>query len=421
MKKQVIVLGITSLLTLGTTNAISEPLRAVIGLNNSQVTENTRTSSDLSLNPISGSLLPLDKNFHPLIQSIQSNFPNWSKALGQTVQVDSKQRDLSYSGKLTKINASHLTFTLDIDGHKTQLPINDFYLIPQQKNPSDSSTPGAKKDSYRGKISYQSNQLSWSPKRVLIINKDHISIINMANIENRSTNTITLKNSLLHYAHSKTPLFKTERNTTLMMNASTDRHVDYSDSEITYPIKEITLPPNTHLLTQISKETVSIDKSISEATVYSASVADTTELQFQNSLTFTLKQASLPGSYQTYWQRDGLLIPSDSVSIPLARAKQTLHITTNNNLDMTGQLTLVHASSRKLPATQKWKLTLKNHSNEPRSFLLTQHTRGVINSVEDESPSAGEIKKHSANSVQLTGTLTANESKTIFYTVKINE
>ncbi|MBJ7554242.1 hypothetical protein [Marinomonas spartinae] len=417
MKKQVIVLAITSLLTLGTTNAISEPLRAVIGLNNSQVTENTRTSSGLSLSPIPGTLLPLNENFQPLIQPIQSDLPNWSKALGQHVRVDSKQRALSYTGKLTRMNASNLTFTLDIEGHKAQLPINDFYLIPLQ----NAHNSAAKEDSYRGKISYQSNELSWSPKRVLIINKDHISIINMANIENRSANKITLKNSLLHYAQSKAPLFKAERSTSLMMNASADKHVNYSDSEVTYPIKELTLPANTHLLTQISKETVNIDKSVSEATVYTAVIADTVELQFHNNLTFKLKHASLPGTYQTYWQRNGLLIPSDAVFIPLARAKQTLHITTNSNLDMTGQLTLIHASSKKLPATQEWKLTLKNHSNEPKLFQLMQHTQGVISSVDETKPSVGEIKKHSANSIQLTGTLAANESKTILYTVKINE
>lgn len=418
MNKKTLFFSMTSLLTIATTNAAAEPLRAVIGLNSSQIVEDTQSSNPLTLSPIPGTLLPLDKQFANVTQPIASNLPNWSAQLGHAIQVDNKQHALSYTGTLATVDTRNQTFTLNIKGKEVQLPINDFYLIPLEENKPQQTLSNT---TYQGVISYQSNELTWTPKRTLIINQDNVSIINMANIENTSSKNIDIKNSLLHYSHQEAPRFKVERSS-LMMSADATQQVDYSDSEVTYPIQDLTVPANSHTLTDMSLDTVKVDNSKGVADVSTGSYLNANlTLSFKNTLTFTLSKAALPGQYQTYWQRDGLLIPGDIVSVPLARANQTLKVTTNQNLDITGKLKLISASSGKLPATQEWMLTLKNHSNNLKQFSVTQNTQGVIANVEGSKTILEKNMKKTANSIQFEGSLQAQESKTIRYTLKLNE
>ncbi|MEL0615165.1 hypothetical protein, partial [Marinomonas arenicola] len=59
-------------------------------------------------------------------------------------------------------------------------------------------------------------------------------------------------------------------------------------------------------------------------------------------------------------------------------------------------LSLVSSTSQKLTSQQTWKVTLQNHSNQAKSYAISQTMRGVISHVECRN-----VSQKTASSVQI--------------------
>ena len=410
MKGLTVYLCLPLLLTSIQASAQTTSLRAVIDTNNSQIVENIAPNQAPSLSVIPGSLFPLTTNFAPITQVRAADFRDWSSQIGQPVTVDSKQRDLSYTGKLLAIEQQNNTFTLLADNKTLVLPINDFYLIPNNtKSIERSPLP-----QYPSAVSYQSNELSWSPKRTLIFSNGLVSLVNSAELHNAATHSISLKNSLLHYSPSNQVRAKVQQSALRM---SEDSRVDYADNEVTFPLHSAHLKANSDTLIKLIRQQSIIDKSEHRVNIYtSLNSTGRIPLTFSSVLTFRLSADAFPGQYQTFWQRDGLLIPSNHTQINIARAKHPIEVTTNKSLDISGYLTLIDETSQKLPTTQTWEITLRNHSDKEKSYRIRQSMHGVISQIVGEN-----IQKINASGVQIEGEIQPQSSKTILYKVSLKE
>jgi len=410
MKGLTVYFCLPLLLTSIQASAQASPLRAVIDTNSSQIVESISANQTPSLSVTPGSLLPLTANFSPITQVRAADYRDWSSQIGQQVTVENKHRELSYTGKLLALEPQSDTFSLLIKKKTVTLPINDFYLIPSHAHTTDKST----KTQYPSVVSYQSNDLSWSPKRTLIFTDGFVSLINSAELHNAATHAIQLKNSVLHYSPA-TPMRAKVEQTALRMSDSSS--ADYTDNEVTFPLKSAHLKANSDTLVKLIRLQSPIDKNEHTATVYTAfNRAADTPLSFENTLTFTLSADAFPGHYQTFWQRDGLLIPSNNTHLDIARAKQPIQVVTNKSLDITGHLSLVSSTSQKLPSQQTWKVTLQNHSNQAKSYAISHTMRGVISHVEGPN-----VSQKTASSVQIKGKIPALKTQSFQYQVELKE
>jgi hypothetical protein len=408
MKKQSGYFYLSILLGATTHTAFASPIHAVIGLDNSQIVEN---SEPLSFAPNAGTLLPLQESFSPITHLQHHLNANWFDEIGRKVRVEHKHRDLNYTGTLTKIEQDNRSFLLMINDRPTTFPLDDFYLIPLEK--SDVVNP--LKTNHQ--VSYQTNQLTWTPQLNLIFEGDHVIVSQQALLQNRSSATIEIQNSLLHYAKSTTPrLFKAERST-LAMSAD-QQQVDYQDNEISYSLGNdiLSIAPYSNTLIPLPSRTSKIDKQTHTANIhtYGNSASSKTELNFYNNLSFVLQEEGLPGEYKTFRKRGDLLIPGNTVLLNTVRTGYPLNVITNKSQDITGNITLVSASSQKLPSTQIWLATVENHSNQTQDYSIEQNTNGIIEVLE-----SSEATKNSASSLIIAGKIKANSKKTIRYKIEL--
>jgi hypothetical protein len=345
---------------------------------------------------------------------------NWFNLISKRVTVTHKQRDLSYSGTLTRIEKNTRSFILKSKDYAMTLPMDDFYLIPletsntAEKKP-EAETPDSNKTPSQ-KISYQTNELSWTPQLNLIFNDGKVSVSQQALIHNGSSSTIQIQDSLLHYSRSAAPrLFKAERSS-LTMNA--DRpDANYQDNEVSYSLSggTLTIAPYSNTLIPLSSSESNIDKQTHVASLHTyGNNTSKIDLNFYNNLRFSLQKDGLPGEYKTFWKRGNLLIPGNIVTLNTVRANYPLNVTTNKSQDITGQLTLINASSQKLPNTQVWEATIENHSNQEQSYSVEQTSNGIMEILEGE-----EAVQTTTNSLVLSGTIKANSKKTITYKIAL--
>lgn len=408
MKKKSTHFCLAILLGTSSYNAFSASLNAVIGLNSSQIIEE---ASSQSLAPNQGTYLPLEEDFSP-ISHLQTNaYSNWLNEIDKKVTVEHKQRNLHYTGKLSKIDQDNRSFSLTINNRLTALPLDDFYLIPL-----DDETHAAPAESnYR--VSYQTRQLSWSPQLNILFEGDSVSISQQALIHNRSGNTIELQDSLLHYANiPPSQRFQNERS---LMVMSSDQSINYQDNEITY-----SLNPNPLTLSAYSDTLISLPSSKTTVTkqLHTASIHDygnmrgSTELNFYNQVHFTLPQDGLPGEYKTFQQRGKLLIPGNTIRLDSVRSGEKMKIDANKSRDIRGTLTLLSATSQTLPSTQIWQAKIENHANQEQDFSVQHSVNGVIEKIESD-----EATQQDARSLVLNGRLDAKAQKVITYTVILNK
>ena len=408
MKKQPAYLYIGFLL--GATLAqptFATPINAVIGLDNSQIVE---SSQHLSLTPNSGTLIPLEDNFSP-ITHLQNNLnANWLDEIGRKVRVEHKQRELNYTGILTKIEQDSRSFLLTISDRPTTLPLDDFYLIPLEQ----SDTKNVPATSYP--VTYQTNQLSWTPQLSLIFDKDRVFISQQALLHNNSSATIEMQDSLLHYSRSSTPQrFKAERSSLVM--SDTQQEVSYQDNEISYSLGHniLSIAPYSNTLYPLPSSNSKIDKLTHTANLYTHNNSSgKIDLNFYNNVSFTLQKEGLPGEYKTFWKRDNLLIPGNTAVLNTVRTGYPLNVVTNKSQDITGYLILKSASSQKLPSTQIWQMTIENHSNKIQNYSVEQNTNGIIEVLEGDK-----VTKVNANSVGIIGKIKAHSKKTITYKIEL--
>lgn len=388
--------------------ATAAPIEAVIGLNSSQIVENNPSPS---LVPNPATLVPLSDKFAPIVQPQNTRYTHWFEQINHKVRVEHKHRDLEFKGELTRIEQENRSFSLSVNGKAMLLPIDDFYLVPlEEAHKTTKMQPNA----YQ--VTYQSNQLSWTPQLSFIFDKDQVTLTQQALLSNRSDTPLSINKSLLHYSKNTTPrLYKTERSVMAMSDARAE--ITYQDNEITYPlgIQILTIPPYSTLLVPLPTSTSTIDQQTHQATVntYSAQ-ASKVALNFVSEVKFSLPADGLPGEYRTFWKKDNLLIPGNSVLLDSVRADSTLNVVTNKSRDITGQLTLISATSKTLPSTQIWSATIENHSNQAQQFSIDHNANGFIQLIDGKG-----VSQSSAKSVSLAGTIEANTSKTIQYTVQV--
>lgn len=406
MKQPQVYLGVIGLLI--TSPLLSAPINAVIGLDNSQIIEHNEA---ISLQPNEGTLFPLEENFSPIIYPTLSSYKNWLHEIGKKVRIEHKNRDLSYTGTLIKLEQNTLLFSIEINGKLTTLPLNDFYLIPHEQHAEQkrtNQTPHA--------ISYQSNQLSWSPQLNLVLENGNISVYQQAMLQNRSDSEITLEDSILHYSRIESPqLLKVER-ASLAMD-STPSKVTYQENEIVYPINadKLTLPPYSSLLYALPSSKSKIENQKQVANIYTHNNSTgALKLNFENQVNFTFEQDGLPGQYKVFWKKDRLLIPANTVTLETVRTGHSTNIITNKSQDLTGHLTLLSASSKKYPSTQTWQMTLINHSDQIQHYSIEQSTNGILTQVEGNN-----INQISANTVELLGDIEAKSQKTLQYKITL--
>ncbi|MGJ8646487.1 MAG: hypothetical protein ACSHXJ_06295 [Marinomonas colpomeniae] len=398
-----ILLGATS------SSIFAAPINAVIGLTNSQIVE---SGQQISLEPNAGTLLPLQDDFLPISNLQNAANKNWFDEIGQKIRVEHKQRDLSYTGVLTSIENNERSFLISINDRLTSLPLNDFYLIPLEKSDNSETT------SIPYKISYQTNQLSWTPQLSLIFDNDQVSLSQQAILQNSSSSTIEIQDSLLHYSRTSAPkVFKAERS--LMAMDSSKQSVEYQDNEISYPLDGpmLSIAPYSNTLFSLPSSRSSIDSKIQAGSLYTHNNSSgKIDVTFYNTLGFTLEQDGLPGEYKTFWKRGNLLIPGNTVALNTVRENNSVEVITNKSQDIIGYMTLIESSSKKLPSIQTWEATIQNHSNEEQHYSIKQNTNSIITVLEKNK-----VTQLNANSIEVSGKIKANSKKTITYNIELKE
>ncbi|TYL48230.1 hypothetical protein [Marinomonas sp. IMCC 4694] len=386
------------------------PISAVIGFNNSQVTEHNHT---LTLQPNPGTLLPLTEHFPPILNLQTSAESHWLNEIAKKVSVEHKQRALQYTGTLLRIEHSSRSFQLLTDDRTLTLPMDDFYLIPSASSTKSTLQKG---DSYP--VSYQTNQLFWRPQLSFIFEEDQVTLSQQALISNQSDTPIDIQNSLLHHSSNTTErLFKTERSLMAMSDASPK--VRYQDNEISYSIgtPPLSVAPYSSSLIALPSHRSKIEKQTHQANVrtYNHNQSNI-ELNFTHTVLFSLQQDGLPGEYNTFWKRDNLLLPGDSVALKTVRKDARVSVSTGNSQDITGRFTLINASSQKQPSTQTWQVDIENHSSQTQQYSIEHQTNELIESFEGIG-----LTKVNANSITLEGKILANAKKTVTYQLVLKE
>lgn len=408
MKKQPAYVYVSVLLGTLTQPIFAAPIDAVIGLSNSQIVENNPT---ISLSPISGTLLPLQDNFAPITHLQNDSSTNWINEVGQEVRVEHKQRDLNYTGTLTQIQQNNRSMWLSINGRLTQLPLDDFYLIPLEKSES-------KKDqaALAFPVSYQTNQLSWSPQLSLIFENNQVTLSQQALLSNHSNTQIDIRKSLLHYSNNANPQrFKIERSSLAMGDMK--QEVNYQDNEISYPLEEnsLSISPYSNTLISLPSSKSKIEKQTQQANLYTyGNSSGKIDLNFYNTVRFSLPKDGFPGAYKTFWKKGSLLIPSDTITLNTVRANNPLTVTTNKSQDVTGYLTLVSATSEKLPTTQVWTATIENHSDKAQQYSVEHSTNSIVELLESDTAT-----QSNAKGINLSGSIKANSTKTMTYKIEL--
>ncbi|PYF84238.1 MULTISPECIES: hypothetical protein [Marinomonas] len=408
MKKQPAYLYVSVLLGTLTQPIFATPIDAVIGLSNSQIVENNPT---ISLSPISGTLLPLQDNFAPITHLQNDSSTNWINEVGQEVRVEHKQRDLSYTGTLTQIQQNNRTMWLSINGRLTQLPLDDFYLIPLTK-----SEPQKNATALTFPVSYQTNQLSWSPQLSLIFENGQVTLSQQALLSNHSNTQIDIRKSLLHYSNNISPQrFKIERSSLAMGDMK--QEVNYQDNEISYPLKEnaLSISPYSNTLIPLPSSNSEIDKQVQQASLYTyGNSSGKIDLTFNNTVHFSLPKDGFPGVYKTFWKKEGLLIPGNEITLNTVRANNPLTVTTNKSQDVTGYLTLVSSTSEKLPTTQVWTATIENHSDKAQHYSVEHSTNSLVELLAGDAAT-----QTNAKGINLSGNIEANSTKTVTYKIEL--
>ncbi|MCV2402378.1 hypothetical protein OFY17_05685 [Marinomonas sp. C2222] len=390
--------------------AYATSINAVIGLDRSQVLEHGKNKLAI----IPGSLTPLEESFPAILQSQKTPHDKWVYQINKNIRIEHKQRDLSFTGQLISVQSPMATFDIKIGNHVSQLPLNDFYLFPLEKEDSlaEATIPYVP-------LSYQTEELTWTPQLSLIIEGSRIAILQNAMLHNHSNIDITLENTLLHYFKQPvTQLTKSNRNLTAMaMEVAPQTQVQNIDNEILYPLsgKNIQIPARSDLLYPLPSSKSFIDKQMHSATLYThQNSRGEIPLNFDYQLTFKLEKDSLPGQYQILWKKGQLLIPSRSIAISKARAGNIINVTTNKSQDISGQLTLLEASSRQLPSFQTWQTIITNHSSQVQNYAITHNTNAVVNLIKGKG-----VEKINANGVMVSGQVKPHSTKTVTYQIEL--
>lgn len=395
-------------LLLSVLNAHAAPSAVVIEQHSSQISETLTAKSPLSFAPMAGSVVPMEHHYSSfqLPENTNIALKNWTEHLGQPVKVEHKQRELSLEGTLEAVSGNH--FTLSVQRVAAQYPISDFYLIPKL-----AAVTSRKSVSYQGLLTYRTEELSWSPELTLIVEDNQVTLVQQANVQNRSANDLALNEALLHYKSSRPVLRQMSKNVAMMESMAVP-DTQYNDSEITIELSGLSLPATSETLVDLGKHTSPIKQRHNVANVYSYSSRSTIALDFNQEIQFDSPKDLLPGSYTTLWHKKPYFLHGNSVALTNTRQGSPLTATLNKSLDIKGELTLISETQNEDLTTQTWELTLENLSRQNQSYRITHQTQQTIKEVSPKS-----IEQNTANSLVIDGSLSPNNSNKIRYTVNL--
>lgn len=397
-------------LLLTSLSAMAAPDAIVIEPNSSQVTETLEGQDSLSFTPMRGTILPVGKAYSPfqLPNFDTSERRSWTDHIGQPVRVEHKQRDFALEGTLESVSGN--VFTLSVKRVAGTYPLSDFYLVPKLAASSSRSSLN-----YQGRITYQTSDLSWRPELSMIINDRDITLIQQASIDNQASNDLELEKVLLHYRQGSIarPMMKSAMTDQVRMESAAPS-TDYSNSEITLELEQITLPAASETLVDLGQTSSRIENRRNVATTYSYPSASKLPLSFQQEITFSSPKDLIPGRYQTIWYKDPYYVQGNQVHLRNTRENADITVQLNRSLDLKGDLILVTESKDEDRITQTWELTLENLSPLPQDYRITHQLQGSLEDVSLRS-----LERTAANEVALSGTLSANADYQVRYTVDL--
>lgn len=400
-------------LLLTAVTAYATPDAVVIEQNSSQITETLSTKSPLSFTPIAGTVLPMSKRYAPfqLPESNNTALKNWSEHLGQPVRVEHKQRNLSLEGTLEAISDNY--FTLSVKRVAAHYPISDFYLVPKL-----AAVANRKSLDYQGQLTYQTQELSWTPELSMVIDDNQVELVQQANIRNASSSELSLNEALLHYSQSPRnirPMYKSAVASDSMMELAAAPEAQYNNSEITLELENLALPATSETLVDLGRYTAQIAQRNNIAAAYSYPSSSSIQLNFNQQIEFKSPKDLIPGQYNTLWYKAPYYLNGNTISLENTREGAMVKAILNKSLDITGELTLITETQDGAKTTQTWELSLKNLSRRDQSYSVTHQTNQSIKNVSLRS-----IEKTAANALNISGTVAANSVHNVRYTIELN-
>ncbi len=406
------------LLPMATNLTAQNTVKAVIGLNSSQLIESLNQNAALSLTPIEGSIIPLINSQPIAVGRINEEGKNWQRYINQTVKVVNRESQLTYEGRL--LTSNQLLFEILVDNQRLQLHLSDYNLVRPFNGLS--LTPSF---SINDQLTYQTYDLSWQPQLSIFLDDEFATLKQNALIKNTAFKDIRLAQPILQLKQHQAAPASIERMSLNLRGAkmqSDGGAVDYVNNEITVPTnKNILLPARQTLLFPFKQQKLKISHSRLVAEHY-ANPRSSSELtvSFEQQADIVLEQDAMPGNYQTYWRHKDYLLPAGITQLTHLRKGNRVTLKINQSQDIQAFFKLVKASSIKLPSTQTWQLTLANLSNKKQTIAFYHNTNGLIEYYQViSSDELAKLEQESANRLKLSYVLVPNESVDIQYDIKL--
>lgn len=409
------------LLTLSATPlAAQNTVKAVIGLNSSQLIESLEHNTALTLTPIQGSIIPLINSQPIEIGQIIEQGKNWQSYINQTIKVMNRHQPQSYEGRL--LSTQNDLFEILVGKQILQLNLEDYNLVRPDTGRGDGPS-----FNINDKVTYQSGQVSWQPQLSIFLDDEYATLKQNALIRNTSYKDIQLAQPILQlkqYQHSPAPMETLGTNLRSMSMAKDSTGVDYINNEITVPTnQDILLSARQTLLFPFKQQKLKITHSRLIAEHYANPRSSVEQsIQFQQHADLILQQDAMPGSYQTFWHHQDYLLPAGTTELAHLRQGNKVTLKINQSQDIQAYFKLVKASTLKLPATQTWQISLANLSNQNQVIEFYHNANGLITSVKTLAPSElSKLELESASRLKINYLLVPNEKVNIQYEIKVSQ
>ena len=398
--------------------AAENTIKAAIGLNSSQLIEELDQEAELSFMPIEGSIIPLI-NTQPIdLGRIYDDGKNWQRHINQPVKVINRQNQKAYEGRLLRSNRE--LFELLVAGQVMQLHLSDYNLVMDYQ--AAKLTPLF---TLNDKFTYQTYDLSWQPQLSIFLDDEYAVLKQSALIQNASYKDLELAHPILQLKqshHVPQPSMKMARGLQMSDMATESSGVDYVKNEITVPTnQDIRLGARQTLLFPFKEQKLKLNKIRSVAELYPNPRSKAQQgIQFEQRADLILEQDAMPGNYQTYWQYKDYLLPAGITQLEHLRQGNQVTLKINQSQDIKAELTLVEASSLKLPATQTWQLSVSNLSNQNQNIDVFHNANGLIEDYQDLSKlPLTQLEMRSAHRLKLSYQLVPNEKIKIQYKLSL--
>ena len=116
------------------------------------------------------------------------------------------------------------------------------------------------------------------------------------------------------------------------------------------------------------------------------------------------------------------LLPAGITQLKHLRQGNQVTLKINQSQDIKAELTLIEASSLKLPSNQTWQLSLSNLSNQHQKIDVFHNANGLIEDYQDLSKQPlTQLEMRSAYRLKLSYQLVPNEKVNIKYKLNLTQ